>query len=49
MSIPIDVSADLTNFIDDNEFEREIHDIDLTSYEFLICNHDRSFGINKIK
>ena len=46
VSIPLEVSADISAMIDENEFDREIQETDLKNYEFVVLNKERSFGIN---
>lgn len=49
VSIPLEVSADISAYVEENEVEIDIRDYDLKSYEFLVLNKERSFAINQIK
>lgn len=48
VSIPAEVSGDLTTYIDEFDFDREFLDGDLNNFEFVVCN-ERTFGIQQIK
>lgn len=49
VSIPLEISAEVTLFVDESEFDKEMSEIDLLSYEFCICNHPSSFGLQQLK
>ena len=49
VSIPLEVSSDIGALIDENEFDKELLEVDLKNYEFVVCNKDRSFGVNQIR
>jgi hypothetical protein len=49
VSIPMEVSAEVTTLIDEAEFDKEINENDLINYEFVVCLNERSFGIQQIR
>lgn len=49
VNIPLEISNDVTLYVEDNEFDKEMSEIDLNNYEFAVCNNQSSFGISQIK
>lgn len=41
----MEVSAEVTTLIDEAEFDKELNEGELINYEFVVCNNERSFGI----
>ena len=45
VNIPMEISAEVTTFVEESDFDKEISEIDLGNYEFAVCNNPSSFGI----
>lgn len=45
VSIPMEVSLELTTLIEETDFDLKMDDLDINSFEFIIGNVHQSFGI----
>lgn len=45
VSIPMEISAEVSTLIDEQEFDKEINENELLNFEFVVCNNEKSFGI----
>ena len=38
INIPMEISSEVTTFVEESEFDKEMSEIDLMNYEFCLCN-----------
>ena len=49
VSLPMEVSADLTTYIDETEFDRDLADDEFTKFEVVFCKNEKTYGLQSMK